>query len=165
MLCTVNNGLEWVCNGCKTIACQHIAQSAVPGKSPRLTETKRGEDTDEMTAEVAAKTHAEVVKKSPSKPAPGARNSQPKAKTVKSKPKTVNPRIAKGAQGILDNSLHHIESELYKLRAEVASIKAVRVNRTSRCNTLLVLNKGEPISRESKTRPIPNSGKVSYAMH
>ncbi|VDP91259.1 unnamed protein product [Echinostoma caproni] len=131
---------------------QHITQSAVPGKSPRLTETKRMESTEEATAEMAAKTYAAVVKKLPGKPAPGARKLQPKAKTVKSKPKKVNPSIAKGGQSILDNSLHQIESELHMLRAEVASIKAVRVNRTSRCNTLLVLNKEEPIIRESKTR-------------
>ncbi|VDP93548.1 unnamed protein product [Echinostoma caproni] len=106
----------------------HIAQSSVPGKSPRLTETKRVEIMEEMTAEVAAKTYAKVVKESPGRPAPGTRQLQQNAKNVKSKPKTVNPRIAKGPQGILGNSLHHIESELHTLRAEVASIKVVRVN-------------------------------------
>ncbi|VDP95137.1 unnamed protein product [Echinostoma caproni] len=147
-----HSGLYWMCNGCETIARQHIAQSAVPGKSPRLTATKGVEIIEEMTAEVSAKTYAKVVKKSPGKPSPGTRQLQPNAKTVKSKPKTVNPRIVKGARGILGNSLHHIESKLHRLRAEIDSIKAVRVNRTSQYNTLLVLNKEEPIIRESKTR-------------
>ncbi|VDP93861.1 unnamed protein product [Echinostoma caproni] len=118
-----HNGLEWVCNVCKTIARQHTAQSAVPGKPPRLTETKRVEIMEEMITEVSANTCAEMVQKSPGEPTPGTRQLQPNAKTVKSKPTTANPRIVKGTQGISGNSLLHIESELHKLRAEVASIK------------------------------------------
>ncbi|VDP94745.1 unnamed protein product [Echinostoma caproni] len=102
------------------IAYQHIAQSAVPEKSPRLVKTKRVKIMEEMTAEVAAKTYAEVVKKSSGQFVPVTRQLQSNAKTVKSKPKTVNPRIAKRAQGILGNSLHHIESEQHKLCVEVA---------------------------------------------
>ncbi|VDP94672.1 unnamed protein product [Echinostoma caproni] len=154
-------GLKWVGNGCKTIARHHKAKVAIAGKSPRLTETKRVESKEVTSSVVTANTYAEVVKKTPpSKPAPETRQMQPNAKIVKPKPKTENSRTAKGVHGILSNSLHHIESEPHKLRAEVASINAIRANRTSRCNTLLLLNKEEPIIRESKTRRELNRRRV-----